>query len=274
MNYTINDVSYEVDILGQGAPLLLLHGFTGSKETWQPFYDQWKARNQLISIDLIGHGETASPSDTAKYTVESAAFDLSVLLNELQLEKVHLLGYSMGGRLALSFAAMFPEKVGKLILESASPGLKTEREQNARKQQDEALADQIVQHGIPWFVDRWENIPMFESQKQLPTHLQKTIREQRLKNSPLGLANSLRGMGTGVQPSWWEHLSTLSMPTLLIAGEKDEKFCGMAEEMLKRLPNAVYKRILGAGHAIHVEQREIFGKIVSGFIHEEKRFFM
>ncbi len=268
MKYEINGVSYEVNKIGEGAPLLLLHGFTGSKETWTPFYKEWQKTNQLVSLDLIGHGETSSPHEIPKYKMESVAEDLCTLLDELRIDRVDLLGYSMGGRLALSFAVMFPERVGKLILESASPGLKTERERNLRKQQDEELAEQILAEGISWFVHKWENIALFESQKSLPVYIQERIREQRMKNDPIGLANSLRGMGTGIQPSWWEQLSSLSMPALFITGERDEKFVRIAEEMKKWMPHAVHERILGAGHAIHVEQREIFGKIVSGFLNE------
>lgn len=268
MKYEINGISYEVNVIGEGPPLLLLHGFTGSKETWTPFYEEWQKANQLISLDLIGHGETSSPHEIGKYKTESVVKDLCTLLDELHIDEVNLLGYSMGGRLALSFAVMFPERVGKLIVESASPGLKTERERNLRKQQDEALAEQILDKGISWFVDKWENIALFESQKYLPAQIQQKIREQRMKNNPIGLASSLRGMGTGVQPSWWERLSSLQMPVLFITGEWDEKFFRIAEEMKKLMPQAVHERILGAGHAIHVEQREIFGKIVSGFLHE------
>ncbi|HWO98685.1 MAG TPA: 2-succinyl-6-hydroxy-2,4-cyclohexadiene-1-carboxylate synthase [Bacillus sp. (in: firmicutes)] len=268
MKYEINSISYEADIRGEGPPLLLLHGFTGSKETWAPFYDKWEKTNQLISLDLIGHGETSSPYDIVKYRMESVVEDLCILLDELHIHQVHLLGYSMGGRLALSFAVMFPERVGKLILESASPGLKTEQERHLRKHQDEALAEEILAKGIPWFVHKWENITLFESQKSLPVHIQEKIREQRMKNNPIGLANSLRGMGTGVQPSWWERLSSLPMPVLFVTGEWDEKFVRIAEDMKKLVPKAVHERILDAGHAIHVEQREIFGKIVSGFLNE------
>jgi 2-succinyl-6-hydroxy-2,4-cyclohexadiene-1-carboxylate synthase len=270
MKCIIDGVSYRLHMAGEGPPLLLLHGFTGSKETWEPFYGEWQKTNQLISLDIIGHGETSSPKDVTKYKMESAVQHLQLLLDELQVDQINLLGYSMGGRLALSFAAMFPERVRKLILESASPGLKTEKERNLRKRQDDALAQQILDKGIPWFVDKWENIPLFESQKQLPFTIRQAIRGQRLKNDPLGLANSLRGMGTGTQPSWWGKLPSLQIPTLLITGDLDGKFCRIATEMESLMPNAVHETILNAGHAIHVEQREIFGKIVSGFLTNKK----
>jgi 2-succinyl-6-hydroxy-2,4-cyclohexadiene-1-carboxylate synthase len=172
----------------------------------------------------------------------------------------------MGGRLALTFAVNYPEKVRKLILESASPGLRTEAERHERRVQDNKLSEKIRQEGIKNFIDYWENIPLFQSQKSLPEKIRTRIRSQRLANSIDGLANSLNGMGTGVQPSWWDELAHLEMPVLLITGNLDQKFCRIAEEMSKILPNVKWKTAEDAGHAIHVEKPELFGTIVSGFL--------
>ena len=172
----------------------------------------------------------------------------------------------MGGRLALSFAMQYPEKVRKLVLESSSPGLKTEEERNSRQIQDERLANQILEHGIEEFVHYWENIPLFSSQKELPLQKQEMVREQRLQNSIMGLSNSLKGMGTGVQPSYWDKLSLFEIETLLVTGALDEKFCTIAEKMVASMKNAQWVKVDGCGHAIHVEHSEKFGTIVNGFL--------
>lgn len=265
MNVLLRDVSYYVEVVGEGEPLLLLHGFTGSVTTWYPFVSEWKER-KLVMVDIIGHGKTDCPDDIERYTVESVAIDLYELLKQLGIAKVHVLGYSMGGRLALTFAIRYPQCVKTLILESSSPGLKTEEERTARRQSDEALATMIEQHGVAAFVKKWEQLPLFATQKQLPLEQQENIRRERLSQSAKGLANSLRGMGTGNQPSWWEHLKSLSIPTLLLCGERDEKFCQLAAEMQERMSNAQLVKISCAGHAIHVEQPKIFAKIVNEFI--------
>ncbi|ANB62106.1 2-succinyl-6-hydroxy-2,4-cyclohexadiene-1-carboxylate synthase [Anoxybacteroides amylolyticum] len=265
MNVLVRGVSYYVEVVGEGEPLLLLHGFTGSVQTWYPFLSEWKER-KLVMIDIIGHGKTDSPDDIDRYTIESVAIDLYELLKQLGIEKVDVLGYSMGGRLALTFAIRYPQCVRMLILESSSPGLKTEEERNIRRKSDEVLAIMIEQYGVAAFVEKWEQLPLFATQKQLPFEQQENIRRERLSHSAKGLANSLRGMGTGNQPSWWEHLTSLSIPTLLLCGEWDEKFCQIALEMKERLPNAKLLKISHAGHAIHVEQPKIFAKIVNEFI--------
>ncbi len=266
MKYVINGVRYHVDTWGTGFPLLLLHGFTGNSEGWKEFAPFWKDHSKTIALDIIGHGKSGSPPDIGQYQIEESAAVINSLLEKMGIGKIDVLGYSMGGRLALTFAVNYPEKVRKLILESASPGLRTEAERHERRIQDKKLSEKIQHEGIKNFIDYWENIPLFQSQKSLSEKIRTRIRSQRLANSIDGLANSLNGMGTGVQPSWWDELAHLEMPVLLITGNLDQKFCRIAEEMSKILPNVKWKTAEDAGHAIHVEKPELFGTIVSGFL--------
>ncbi|WP_027410479.1 2-succinyl-6-hydroxy-2,4-cyclohexadiene-1-carboxylate synthase [Anoxybacillus tepidamans] len=265
MKIAVRGITYHVEVYGEGEPLVLLHGFTGSTETWKPFLAYWKQR-KLIMVDIIGHGQTDCPDELERYDIESVAKDLNELLQQLKVETANVLGYSMGGRLALTFAIRYPERVKTLMLESSSPGLKTREEQQRRIESDEALAKEIEQYGVEAFVKKWEQLPLFASQKLLPAKVQEQIRMERVKQQAKGLANSLRGMGAGSQPSWWGHLSQITIPTLVLCGEWDEKFCKIAFEMAKLLPNSYVSKIFDAGHAIHVEQREIFAKIIDEFI--------
>jgi 2-succinyl-6-hydroxy-2,4-cyclohexadiene-1-carboxylate synthase len=266
MQLKINDIGYYVELCGEGFPLLLLHGFTGDYSTWTPFCSSWGSHSKLIIPDIIGHGRSDSPDDINCYKIEGAARDLNLLLNTLEIAQIDLLGYSMGGRLALTFAILYPERVRKLILESVSPGLRTEEERMQRRMKDRELANFINDQGIKSFVDYWEGIQLFSTMKDLPESIQESIREQRLSNNAKGLANSLLGMGTGSQPSWWEKLTLLDCEVLLLTGNKDEKFCNIAKKMLKEMKNASSIVINDSGHAIHVEQKEKFGTIVSDFL--------
>ncbi|HSH02850.1 MAG TPA: 2-succinyl-6-hydroxy-2,4-cyclohexadiene-1-carboxylate synthase, partial [Anaerolineae bacterium] len=126
-------------------------------------------------------------------------------------------------------------------------------EQTARQQRDDALAQRILNQGLPAFVDFWENIPLFASQKQLPPSTQDHHRQLRLQNNPLGLANSLRGMGTGQQPNLWPHLPTLNLPTHLIAGALDTKFVNLNQQMHAQLPQSTLTIIPQVGHTTHLE---------------------
>lgn len=263
----VNEIHYNVEMIGQGESLLLLHGFTGSLHTWDPFVEEWSKNYTLILVDLIGHGKTEHPENYRRYFVEQTCVDLKEILRILEIKKTHVLGYSMGGRVAISFSILNPNHVSSLILESSSPGLELEADRLQRRENDNRLADRIEESGIPAFVDYWENIPLFRTQKERMTALQKqALRNERLQNSSIGLANSLRGMGTGAQPSWWSKLKDVNHPVLLLAGELDQKFCAINNEMKKHLSNAQISIIKDAGHAIHVEQSELFGKIVKDYL--------
>lgn len=246
-------------------PLVLLHGFTGSVENWRPLIAQLTSLNRsIIAVDFLGHGRSSAPLNPTRYQMEKVAADVAELVtNQLGFEQVDLLGYSMGGRLALGLACTYPHLVNRLILESASPGLQTEAERAERKRRDDALADWIEQHGIHAFVDRWEAVPLFDSQQALPEDVRSRLRQQRLTNRPHGLANSLRGMGTGVQPSFWGNLGRLTIPVNLIVGALDEKFCRIGDEMMEKLPNAKLTVVENAGHTVHLERPEMFTKLIN-----------
>lgn len=263
MEFKINDAIYAYEVYGQGQPLVALHGFTGSMKTWHSLIDHWKESFRVILIDLPGHGKTTVSSPRS---IEQCCEELKALLKYLNLTAVHLLGYSMGGRTALSFALYYPEMIHTLILESSSPGLKSEDEQLWRKEQDEQLASRLESEGIISFVDYWESIPLFETQQRLPKNIQQVIRNERLEQSPSGLAGSLRKMGTGSQPSWWKSLSHFQQPVLLLVGQLDEKFVLINQQMKTKLKNSQLKIVSNVGHAIHVEQSENFGKMVEEFI--------
>jgi 2-succinyl-6-hydroxy-2,4-cyclohexadiene-1-carboxylate synthase len=266
MTAQVNGIRLHADTAGEGPPLVLLHGFTGSGRSWDRFIPSWSSHFRTIAVDLIGHGQSEAPDDPSRYSMEHVVQDLAALLDQLEVGEASVLGYSMGGRLALSFAVLQPERVRALVLESASPGLRTEEEREARRNRDGQLADRIEREGIERFAEDWENLPLFESVKRLPQEDQLRIRRQRLLNRPSGLANSLRGMGTGAQPSWWDRLHTLPMPALLLAGALDGKFHRIAGEMAALIPNASFVPVPDAGHMIHVEQAGIIDTIVRDYL--------
>lgn len=255
-------VNYAISRLGEGEPLLLLHGFTGDRRTWDGLAPLLPAR-QLIMLDLPGHGDSDSPERSAAWHMSSVAADLISLLDALGLPQVHLLGYSLGGRLALYLALRYPRRILSLTLESASPGLADEGERQVRRRRDEQLADKIEARGIAWFVDFWESLPMWASQANLPADILAAQRNQRLRNDPAGLASSLRGLGTGAQPSLWESLPEIQLPTLLIVGALDSKFRRINATMRDSIPGARLAIIDGAGHNTHLEKPDEFARVVA-----------
>ena len=225
MLVTLRDgLRMNVRIHGQGDPLLLVHGFTGSSLGWgEELISGLGQAHQVVAVDLVGHGESEVSSDPARYVVDELLQDLGQVLDALEIQRARWLGYSMGGRIALAAAVLTPDRVSSLILESASPGLPQEGERRARRRADEALAEGILRGGMEAFVDHWLGLPLFATQGKLPSAIRTQTKERKLQNTPEALAACLRGMGTGAQPSFWESLPQVTVPTLLLAGEEDRK---------------------------------------------------
>lgn len=247
--------------------VLLLHGFTGSSASWGDLIVDGlaSAMGPPVLVDLPGHGRHAGETDPARFTWEAVESELLALT---EAEPVDLVGYSMGGRVALAFAVRHPLRVRRLVLESSSPGLATEEERAARREDDGVLAEWIVEHGIEAFIGRWERLPLFESQKALPARVLEAQRSRRLMNHPGSLAASLRGLGTGSLPSLWGSLADLRVPVLLMAGVHDTKFVEIAERMALVLPTARLVVADGAGHAVHLERPVTWVELVTHFLRE------
>ena len=265
---TLEGAELNVETTGRGPALVALHGFTGSGRTWRSFSQAAETCFTVVAVDLPGHGASDSPPDSRLYTTERHIQALAEILDRLGLERVAWLGYSLGGRIALSAAVALPERTTALVLESASPGIASVEERQQRIREDEALADWITEVGVQRFVEYWESLPLWNSQKRLPAVLRDGLRAQRVGNNPCGLANSLRGVGTGAQPPLHDRLEEITAPVLLIAGEEDQKFSGIAREMHRSIPRSRLDTVPGVGHAVHLEQPEIFSRAVAGFLEE------
>ena len=261
--------SYRLQSWGNesASPVLLLHGFTGHGGSWAEAGPTFAAAGfRALAPDLLGHGRSPAPSDSTRYEMASSASDLASLLDESTESAVHLLGYSMGGRIALFFALTYPERTRTLTIVSASPGIASVAERAERRGRDNALADHIEQDGIVAFVDYWESLPMWKSQRRnLSTEQRRQLREQRLQNRPSGMANSLRGMGTGAQPDLHPDLPSLSVPTLLVVGAEDGKFVTVNRQMAQRIPKARVVIFPETGHAVHLERPRAFANTVLNF---------
>ena len=261
----VNGIELNVEESGDGPALVLLHGFTGDMTTWDPFLNLWPGYTK-VCFDIIGHGKSDSPADPTRYTMDHAVNDILDVLDEMQIGSFLLLGYSMGGRLALHIAMTEPDRVWALMLASASPGIEDEGERAARARSDNAIADEIERNGLEAFVDKWQSQPLFASQAKLLPDVRDRQRAQRLQNNPVGLANSLRGMGAGNQEYLMPYAGALGMPVLLLAGALDEKYSAEMRKMAWSLPTSVLQTVPGAGHAIHLERPDVFSGFVKRFL--------
>lgn len=248
--------------------VLLFHGFSGSLEDWLDISTSLDSRFNYTGVDLIGHGKSDSPTDAAKYYPDILVRYIDDILKRLSISKVIILGYSMGGKAALFYAVNKPEKIKGLILESTTAGIENENDRNERIKSDEELAQYIEKNNIENFVELWMDKEIFNTQRRFSNEKLSNIKRKKISNSKTGLANSLRGFGTGVTPYLGDKLSTLDFPVLLISGELDSKFTQINSEMVNQFPKAEHKIIRNAGHNTHLEEPDKFIKTINNFLHK------
>lgn len=253
---------------GEKPPVLLVHGFTGSVKAWGEDLIGALAGSgrRVVAVDLPGHGGSDVPAEPERYAMERVVKDLCRVLDDLEIRRTDWIGYSLGGRVALGAAVLRPERTRRLVLEGASPGIADPEEASARRRADEALAEAILSEGMEPFVDAWMDKPLFRTQRRLPEERLARERRRRLSCDPEGLANTLRGLGTGRQPSFWDALPEIRVPTLLLAGAEDEKYTRIAREMGARIPDAAHVSIPEAGHTVHLERPGAWLREVVAFL--------
>jgi 2-succinyl-6-hydroxy-2,4-cyclohexadiene-1-carboxylate synthase len=235
-------------------PILLLHGFTGSADSWDlELLSSLAQGRRVLVVDLPGHGADAEIPDPARCGVESVVEGLCAVLDEWGIRAADWVGYSMGGRIALAAAVLRPERVRRLVLESASPGIEDETDRARRRCGDEELARAIEDRGIEWFVDYWMGLPLFATQGSLPLTVLRHARALRRRGRAEALAAAMKGLGAGVQPSYWSALHGVQVPTLLLTGELDHKYEEIGVRMAVNLLHCERRSIRGVGHAPHFE---------------------
>ncbi|HEX7292811.1 MAG TPA: 2-succinyl-6-hydroxy-2,4-cyclohexadiene-1-carboxylate synthase [Conexibacter sp.] len=225
--------------------IVLLHGFTQTGRSWEPTIAALGERYRALAPDIRGHGSAA---DARPVSFDAVRADVLALAPE----RFALAGYSMGGRIALSLAlaAGGRDRISRLTLVGASPGIADADERRSRRAADEALADRIEGAGIEAFAAHWSALPLFADQ---PPAVADAAHAMRLAQSPAGLAAALRGLGTGAMEPLWERLPRLTLPVTLVVGGRDAKFRAIAAAMAERLPDVTLHVVADAGHAVPLE---------------------
>ncbi|HEX3851808.1 MAG TPA: alpha/beta fold hydrolase [Polyangiaceae bacterium] len=236
-------------------PLLTLHGFTGSPRSWD-FLPPGTELPRLVPA-LLGHAGSDAGSEVQSF--EDEVDRLALLAPE---SGVHVVGYSLGARLALGLALRHPTRVTRLTLLSGHPGLHTPEERAARRASDEAWCDILLRRGVPAFVAAWQAQSMWDSQKQLPDAVRQQRQSERLSHTAQGLARSLRLTGLGEMPDYGARLAEIRVPVTLLAGAFDGKFSALARHMAEQLPQATLQLIAGAGHDLLLERPELIAEVL------------
>lgn len=258
---------------GHGVPLVLAHGFTQTGRLWGRFGELLAATRPLVRVDLPGHGGSAGIRaglrESGKLLVAAGARARDVPAGTSEgpagpgspaPAPFDLLGYSLGARVALHAALARPERVRRLVLVGGTPGIGDPAARADRRRRDEALADELERSGdLDAFLRRWLAAPMFAG-------LRSPGLAERRRNTPAGLASSLRLAGTGTQEPLWPALAGLAVPVLVLAGAADVRFASIGDRMARVLPAGVLALVPGAGHAAHLEQPDLAARIVLRFL--------
>lgn len=216
---------------------LLLHGFGGSGRSWDPV------------VAALGGTRYLAPT-------------VGYVLPPMPDEPCTVVGYSMGGRIALQLALTAPERVRRLVLVAATAGIDDAHERAARRAADEALAARIEAGTIEEFADAWMAQPIFAG---TPPTAAARWREDLLRGDPATLAAQLRAFGQGAMPAVWDRLGALTMPADVVVGERDAKYRAIGERLAAGLGGPVRVHVVpGAGHGLPREAPEALAAVLSG----------
>jgi len=252
--------------------VVLLHGFLGNAADWSPIVEGLGPDFACSAPDLPGHGASAWAEADGDAT--GVDFDLTVgaLVEDLERRGLHgvvLVGYSLGGRLALAAGLRRPDLFRGLVLESASPGLGDAEERRVRVLSDTRSARALEEMSTPGefqaFLRDWYEQAVFASLRGRPDLL-KVLLRVREANDPRGLAAALRGLGLGRQPDFWPLLPDFGLPVLLICGALDRKFCQIAERMAELLPRGAVHEMAECGHNVHLDHPAGYTTVLKRFL--------
>jgi len=211
MQLSVNGVKTQAIVEGEGPAVTLIHGVASSLESWDKIAERLSDGHRVIRYDLRGHGRTDTPP--GPYAISDFADDLLALLDELNVEKTHVVGFSLGGLIVQSFALNHPEQTDKAVIISA---VANKSEQALARLKDRA--DEIDRCGVSSVMDaaleRWFT-PEF---RQAHPELVEQRVKRYLQTDPVGFAAAYR---TFMEGDLGAHLHRIRVPTLVMTGEHD-----------------------------------------------------
>lgn len=256
------------------APLVLLHGFAQSAASWDAVAREFAAAGRSVyALDLAGHGESERPADPQAYALEAQADALLAFARKLADDegtRPAILGYSMGGRVTLAALGRDPQAFSAVILEATGFGPATQVERDAAAERDAACAARLRTDGLEAFMEFWEQLPLFASQRELPPDVRARVRAGRLANDAEALARTFERAGQHVMPARTTTLETLARlreagtPLLYLAGERDAKYRSLAVQAAEA--GATVRIVPGAGHSTHLEAPDAFVRETAAFL--------
>lgn len=262
---TDDGVGLEVTDLGSGPALMLVHGFGGAKEDFSDQLEDLATDHRVVTLDLRGHGESDGPEHEAKYSLDRFSADLANVLDALAVDRVRLLGHSMGGMIVRRFALAFPERLDALVLMDTSPG--------SLASLDSDIIDLGVQIAKEQGMDELKRV--MDAFEPLSTPAYDRLLSERPGYREFGDAKwaALSGaMYTQMmveirdQPDQLAELATIDCPTLVMVGVEDVPFLDGSRAMAATIPGAQLVVIANAGHSPQFENGPAWLQVLQSFL--------
>ncbi len=246
----------------------LLHGFTGSPQSYSRIVRYLGVQERPLIPALTGHG-----GDWQVRAADSFEGEVSRLLALLaDVERPRLLcGYSLGARLALGMLSRAPSMFDGAVLIGLHPGLEATTDRDGRRALDAGRARLLREEGLAAFMEAWEALPLFASQRDLPPNLLAEQREWRLAHDPEGLARSLEVLGLAEMPNYRAAMASLDVPITLMAGSLDVKFSKMAKELASENERIRAEPVDGVGHNVLLEAPSVVAAALTRVTELEQR---
>lgn len=237
-------------------PVLFLHGLMGTPDSWQPIAERLSYPGRLAAEHLPGHG----PEPRHHATFDSAC---EALATRVQSERPHVVGYSLGGRLALSLACRFPHCVRSVFAVGAHPGIDDSKERLERQNWETSLSDTLVSEGLQRLVEDWERLPMWGTQSRLSKAVLARQKDGRLSHNARSIAWAIQTLGTGSMPALWPDLETLQIPVTVVAGTEDQKLSQLNRRVLASSARVTLEQVQGVGHNVGLEAPDELSRLIS-----------
>jgi 2-succinyl-6-hydroxy-2,4-cyclohexadiene-1-carboxylate synthase len=247
----------------QNPGLLFLHGFLGSGLDWKHVVHRLSDSYYCVCPDLPGHGDNQEIDENI--TISSIGNQIANYSNKWFSSPPTVIGYSMGGRIAIDSVINHPKSFASVIIESSNPGIISKEDRTDRLQLDKERAREMGKLDLYEWLSNWYQMPLFASLNNNPSLRRKLI-SSRIQNDLVLVRKIIVELSPGKQPHLWDKLSTINMPTLLLAGELDAKYQNILSNMQKRIRPATLKVISGTGHNIHLESPDEFTAAIKSFL--------
>lgn len=259
-------IGYEIYPGPEGSPpIFLLHGFAASSSIFGSNIGDLAQKFTVITVDLLGHGESDAPVEVEPYGPEPAVARIVALMDELGYDHALFCGHSLGGALALRLALDYPERVAGLVMINSSSAAGTPRWRNETQPRLEQIAARIRAEGT-WFIRESRLYPA--RSKRIPEEDRDRLSYDFDQTPAAGLAGTAEGLVARVNS--WERLGELTVPVLAIAGDRDRDFMQGAPRMVAQMRQNRVQLVTfeEAGHAANLEEPDLFDEAVTGFAQE------